>query len=430
MPDKKSRLNSNSDNKCHKCQKNSHDNNHSIGRDNCNGWYHASCAEIEVEHLPIIFKYSSLFWYCNKCQPVLDVVNSKTFISRMDKILREQESKFAENHTLLLEITKQQEINKQKIEENLTVAEEAKSKLSYLKPQTEALNESEYDQRAYADVVKHKLHMKSPRNVEKIERDPETILIANPTKNFWDSMAIKKEYAKYFPLKRLVYAFNTACGKIHLPFISPEEASEVLNKWNKNCFGEKSQIRKANQPERPLRAVLIRDVPTELSEEDIIDSIVENYPDSTASRFVKEDRTPLGTVKIVFKSGQLHEKALNEGIFVDNIYYRTQKFIQTGIQIIRCFKCQKFGHISMNCKSDTACGHCTDIHKYKDCTMKHEAPKCVNCSEAHTSDSTSCTAYLRQLITVYNARGVEITISVKKRVASLYVQTKHQVIPD
>ena len=114
----------------------SHDNNHSIGCDNCNDWYHASCADIEVEHLPIISKYSSLFWYSNECQPVLDIVNSKTSISRMDKILREQESKFAENHKLLLESTKQQEINKQKIEENLTIAEEAKSKLSYLKPQT------------------------------------------------------------------------------------------------------------------------------------------------------------------------------------------------------------------------------------------------------------------------------------------------------
>ena len=196
MPDKKSRLNSNSDNKCQDCQKFfSHDNNHSIGCDNCNGWYHASCADIEVEHLPIISKNSSLFWYCNKNQPVLDVVNSKTFISTIDKILGEQESKLAENHKLLLEITKKQEINKQKLEENLTIAEEAKSKPSYLKSQPEALNESEYDQRAYADVVKHKLHMKSPKNVEKTERDPETILIANPTKSFRNSMAIKKEFA-------------------------------------------------------------------------------------------------------------------------------------------------------------------------------------------------------------------------------------------
>ena len=188
--------------------------------------------------------------------------------------------------------------------------------------------------------------LKSPKNVEKTERDPETILIANPTKSLRDSMAIKKEFAKYFPLKRLVYAFNTARGNIHLQFMSPEEASEVLNKWKENCFDEKTQIRKVNQPERPLRAVLIRDIPTELSEQDIFDSIEETHPDSTATRYVKKDRTPLGTVKIIFKSGQLHEKALNEGIFVDNNYYRRQKFIRTGSQILRCFKCQKFGHIS------------------------------------------------------------------------------------
>ena len=99
-------------------------------------------------------------------------MNSKTFISRIDEILREQESKFAENHKLLLEIFEQQEINKQKIEEVLSITEEAKSKLSYLKPQTEALNESQYDQRAYADVVKHKLQMKSPKNVEKNRKRP------------------------------------------------------------------------------------------------------------------------------------------------------------------------------------------------------------------------------------------------------------------
>ena len=168
----KTSITSNSDNKCHKCQKNSHDNNHSIGCDNCNCWYHASCADIEVEHLPIISEYSSFFWYCNKCQPILDVVNSKTFISRKDKILREQDSKFAENHKLLLEITKQQEINKQKIEENLTIAEEVRSKLSYLKSQTETLNESEYDQRAYADVVKHKLHMNSTKERRKNRKRP------------------------------------------------------------------------------------------------------------------------------------------------------------------------------------------------------------------------------------------------------------------
>ena len=89
------------------------------------------------------------------------------------------------------------------------------------------MNESEYDQRAYADLVKHKLQMKSPKNVEKTERDSETIPIANPTKSFWDSMAIKKEFAKYLPLKKLVYAFTTARGNIQFQFMSPEEEYSI-----------------------------------------------------------------------------------------------------------------------------------------------------------------------------------------------------------
>ena len=128
------------------------------------------------------------------------------------------------------------------------------------------------------------------KTVDKTEKDPETILIANPTKSFRDRMAIEKEFAKLFPLKILVYAFNTARGNIHLQFMSPKEALEVLNNWNKNCFGGKTQLSKANQPERPLRAILIRDVPTELSEQDKKDSIEEAYPDSTATRLVEKKR--------------------------------------------------------------------------------------------------------------------------------------------
>ena len=95
-------------------------------------------------------------------------------------------------------------MNKQKIEENLIIAEEAKSKLSNLELQIEVLKESEHDQCAYADVVKHERPlMKAPKNVDKTERDPETNLIANPTKSFWNSMSIKPDFETYFPMKRL-----------------------------------------------------------------------------------------------------------------------------------------------------------------------------------------------------------------------------------
>ena len=55
-------------------------------------------------------------------------------------------------------------------------------------------------------------------------------------------------------------------------------------------------------------------------------------------------------------SGASYAKALRQGLFIDSIYYKTMPCVQNGIQIIRCFKCQKFGHISAKCQSGEKCG--------------------------------------------------------------------------
>ena len=59
---------------------------------------------------------------------------------------------------------------------------------------------------------------------------------------------------------------------------------------------------------------------------------------------------------------------------------------------MRCFKCQKFGHGSMRCKSiKTICGRCTGEHDSKDCKL---TPKCMNCSGDHPSyDRNNCESY-------------------------------------
>ena len=59
---------------------------------------------------------------------------------------------------------------------------------------------------------------------------------------------------------------------------------------------------------------------------------------------------------------------------------------------MRCFKCQKFGHGSMRCKSiKTICGRCTGEHDSKDCKL---TPKCMNCSGDHPSyDRKNCESY-------------------------------------
>lgn len=49
------------------------------------------------------------------------------------------------------------------------------------------------------------------------------------------------------------------------------------------------------------------------------------------------------------------------------------------INIMRCYKCLGFNHLSMNCKNKIACNKCGGEHKVEDCQSKEMS--CINCVE-------------------------------------------------
>ena len=66
----------------------------------------------------------------------------------------------------------------------------------------------------------------------------------------------------------------------------------------------------------------------------------------------------------------------------------------------QCSKCQKFGHISLNCTSTPVCKFCAENHHTRDhycipCQRVgrkcgHMKEKCANCEEEHSADSLKC----------------------------------------
>jgi hypothetical protein len=63
----------------------------------------------------------------------------------------------------------------------------------------------------------------------------------------------------------------------------------------------------------------------------------------------------------------------------------------------RCYKCQKYGHVSRNCRSEgQVCVHCGGAnHVAAQCKKREQPPKCVNCrhagvAAAHRADSKDC----------------------------------------
>ena len=50
---------------------------------------------------------------------------------------------------------------------------------------------------------------------------------------------------------------------------------------------------------------------------------------------------------------------------------------------LRCYRCQKFGHVTSKCKHNETCARCSETgHKDESCK---KAFKCVNCGECHAA---------------------------------------------
>lgn len=78
--------------------------------------------------------------------------------------------------------------------------------------------------------------------------------------------------------------------------------------------------------------------------------------------------------------------------------------VEDHIQLMRCFKCLKIGHLAKHCRSEQACAHCASGHDIKDCPNKQQSPDCVLCKNArvapelrkHLGTSKNCPIYERR----------------------------------
>lgn len=88
---------------------------------------------------------------------------------------------------------------------------------------------------------------------------------------------------------------------------------------------------------------------------------------------------------------KLDEKVLPGKMYIGFMSYDVRQYIPPPL---RCFKCQKFGHVAAICKGKQKCGRCAGEHEYGQCEEGAKI-KCINCGGEHSSAYRGCEASKR-----------------------------------
>lgn len=106
------------------------------------------------------------------------------------------------------------------------------------------------------------------------------------------------------------------------------------------------------------------------------------------------------------------EETLPKKILIGYMCYDVRLYIPPPL---RCYKCQRFGHIAAFCKGKQRCGKCSGEHEYGKCEEGAKL-KCCNCGGDHSSAYRGCEVSKRQaeVQRVKAVQGISYAEALKK----------------
>ena len=160
--------------------------------------------------------------------------------------------------------------------------------------------------------------------------------------------------------------------------------------------------------EKDLRSMLSVNKIPENMEIEVVKNIIINcclHPENI-HWLVRKNGNPTTLVLLKLKNEGEEQHAKIYGIKIDNKIRNTREYVNK--EKLRCFKCNKFAHLSNSCKNNNSlCPTCgLNKQKYKDnCPKQHW--KCVNCLGNHSAAWEGCKKYKKKLKEVTQAINVK-----------------------
>ncbi|GBM63085.1 hypothetical protein AVEN_68541-1 [Araneus ventricosus] len=171
-----------------------------------------------------------------------------------------------------------------------------------------------------------------------------------------------------------------AKGEVAIECDSAKDTEKILKEINSNTG--LNNVLDAKKPTKKLHRIVMYDIEYTIPKEEVLETIT-----SQNEELKSQD------IKILFKlrskqAGKCHwivetqQKTFHALLRKKIIFFECQRLsLREFLRPTRCYKGNKFEHISPNCPNAESCPQCGEEgHKTADCA---QAAKCINCSEAN-----------------------------------------------
>jgi len=210
--------------------------------------------------------------------------------------------------------------------------------------------------------------------------------INNPIE-FNSSQRILQEIHNFCPDIKIDYAYSLAKGGIAIHLNSKSDRELLLSKLPQESFGSGvKHLPRGNN----IRGVYVKGVDTSVDLQYLSEYLLNRGIIISDIRRLTRRHTGTPTQVIKVRCCEVSaSKLCNTSIIINNKRCTVER--ERTTRVIRCFNCQRLGHIAAHCQNSKVCEFCCGSHGYYD---KCEGNvKCANCGGDHPASSNLCIVY-------------------------------------